>query len=325
MDELRDKFGRRLNYIRISITDRCNYRCVYCMPENGVEWIPHERILSYEEMILLADVLNGLGVEKIRFTGGEPLVRKGFFHFLDELKRAVPRIRTVLTTNGSLIRDHFDMIASSPISGINISLDSLKPELFRSITRTGSLADVTEGINMISSRTSIPIKINTVLMKGVNDGEIPDLIVFAQQNKSQLRLIEFMPLDDSVWKGDLFISAAEIIEKLKGSGEWQLLDNSGDHSAGPAKYYQNTSTGQKLGIIEAVTHHFCDTCNRLRITATGVLRPCLFSEEGIDLRPALLAGDPEEVKALIFEGALRKPRSFKAVETGNARMSRVGG
>ena len=237
----------------------------------------------------------------------------------------VPRIRTVLTTNGSLIRDNFDLIASSPISGANISLDSLKPELFRSITRNGTLADVTDGINMISSRTSIPIKINTVLMKGVNDGEISDLIAFAQQNKSQLRLIEFMQLDDSVWKGDLFIPATEITERLRGSGKWELLDNSEDHSAGPAKYYQNTATGQKLGIIGAVSHHFCDTCNRLRITATGILRPCLFSQDGVDLRPALLARNPEEVKALILEGALRKPKSFKTVKTGNIRMSRVGG
>lgn len=325
MDKLMDKFGRRLNYIRISVTDRCNYRCVYCMPEEGLPWIPHEKILSYEEIVLLADVLNGVGVEKIRFTGGEPLVRKGFFQFLDVLKTAVPKMRTVLTTNGSLIGEYFKQIASSPISGVNISLDSMNPGLFRSLTRNGSLEDVLKGVRTLSSRTRIPIKINMVLMKGVNDMEVPDLIAFAQENNAQLRLIEFMPLDDSVWKSDLFLPATEILNRLPESGRWERLDNSEDHSAGPAKYYQNTATGQKIGIIEAVSHHFCDTCNRLRITATGILRPCLFSEEGTDLRPALLKRNTDEIKALILEAAYRKPRSFKAVEAGKIRMSRVGG
>lgn len=325
MDELIDRFGRRLNYIRISITDRCNLRCVYCMPEGGLEWIPHDRILSYEEIILLAGVLDGLGVEKIRLTGGEPLVRKGFFQFLNNLKSAVPKIRTVLTTNGSLVGDYFEQIAASSISGINVSLDTLKPDLFRFITRNGSLDDVIAGVNMLSRGTKLPIKLNTVLMKNVNDEEVPALIAFAHENNAQLRLIEFMPLDDSVWKGDLFLPATEIFKRLPEPDRWERLDNSEDHSAGPAKYYQNTATGQKLGIIEAVSHHFCGTCNRLRITATGILRPCLFSEEGIDLRPALLAGDLERIKALLLEGALGKPRSFKALTVGNARMSRVGG
>ena len=231
----------------------------------------------------------------------------------------------MLTTNGSLIGDYFDQIASSPISGVNISLDSLKPDLFRSITRKGSLDDVIKGINMLSGRTQIPIKINMVLMKGVNDMEVPDLIAFAHENNAQLRLIEFMPLDDSVWKGDIFLPATEILYRLPEPDSWMKLDNSKDHSAGPAKYYQNSATGQKIGIIEAVSHHFCDTCNRLRITATGILRPCLFSEEGIDLRPALLAGNTDEVRTLILDAALIKPRSCKIVEAGKTRMSRVGG
>lgn len=295
------------------------------MPEEGLEFIPHERIISYEEIILLAEILKGLGVEKIRFTGGEPLVRRGFFRFLNDLKSAVPEIRTVLTTNGSLIADNFDQILASPISGVNVSLDSLKPDLFRFVTRKGSLDDVITGIKTLSRGTRIPIKINTVLMKGVNDDEIPALIAFAHENNAQLRLIEFMPLDDSVWRGDLFLPATEIFEKLPEPDRWERLDNSEDHSAGPAKYYQNTVTGQKLGIIEAVSHHFCDSCNRLRITATGILRPCLFSEDGIDLRPALLAGDREAVKALIIEGVLRKPESYKTIKVGKTRMSRVGG
>jgi len=325
MDVLKDRFARRLNYIRISITDRCNYRCVYCMPEDGIEWIPHERIISYEEIILLARVLKDLGVEKIRFTGGEPLVRKGFFQFLDDLKKQVPGIRTVLTTNGSLIRAYFEQIAKSPLSGVNISLDTLNPDLFRFITRNGSLEEVTSGIRMLSQQRNMPIKLNTVLMKGINDEEVPALVDFAHEIGVQLRLIEFMPLDNSVWKGDLFVAASEIFGKLPEPFRWVRQDNSGDHSAGPAKYYRNSQTGQNLGIIESVSHHFCESCNRLRISATGVLRPCLFSEVGVDLRPALIEGDLEKIKMLILEGALKKPKSLKGFAPSSTHMSRVGG
>ncbi|MDO9508188.1 MAG: radical SAM protein, partial [Thermovirgaceae bacterium] len=261
----------------------------------------------------------------IRFTGGEPLVRKGFFQFLEDLKKAVPNIRTVLTTNGSLLRSHFDAIAASPLSGVNVSLDTLDPDLFHFITRNGSLEEVTSGIKMLSGATKMPIKINTVLMKGINDEEVPALIDFAHQHGAQLRLIEFMPLDASVWKDDLFVPVSDIFSKLPKPCRWVRQDNSGDHSAGPAKYYKNSLTGQRLGIIEAVSHHFCESCNRLRISATGILRPCLFSNEGIDLRPALLSGNSEEIKLLILQGALKKPRSLEGSQAGTTHMSRVGG
>ena len=325
MVRLMDNFGRRLNYIRLSLTDRCNYRCVYCMPDEGVEWIPHENILSYEEIIFLAGVLRSLGIEKIRFTGGEPLVRRGFFRFLKNLGYEVPDVRTVLTTNGSLIVQSFEELASSSLSGINVSLDTLNKDLFRSITRKGSLEDVLSGISLLSKDGRIPVKINTVLMKGINDMEVPELLAFAHASKAQLRLIEFMPLDNSVWKGGLFLPASNILEKLPDRNNWERLDNSEDHSAGPAKYFRNRISGQKLGIIEAVSHHFCDKCNRLRITATGVVRPCLFSKEGLDLRPALKSRDVERTRSLILEAAVRKPESFRMFETGKIRMSSVGG
>lgn len=325
MGELKDKFGRNLNYIRISVTDRCNYRCIYCMPENGIEWIPHENILTYEEIIILARVLHGLGVRKIRFTGGEPLVRKGIWDFLSDLKKEVPGIRTVLTTNGSLIKENFNQIIRTPLSGINISLDTLKPELFRSITRNGSLEDVTDGIKMLAKGSDIPIKINTVLMKGVNDHEVQSLLEFSHENGVLLRLIEFMPLDNSIWKGEMFIPAFQIFEGLPDPSRWMIQDNSADHSAGPAKYYKNSSTGQRIGIIAAVTHHFCESCNRLRVSATGILRPCLFSEDGVDLRPALLSEDIEEIRRIIFKGVSQKPRSYRDFVAGTTHMSRIGG
>jgi len=322
---LTDRFGRRLNYIRISVTDRCNLRCLYCMPAEGIEWIPHDRILSYEEIRFLAEILKSLGVEKVRFTGGEPLVRKGFIKFLESLKKSVQDMRIVLTTNGTLLAHFIDELSVSGISGVNVSLDTLDENLFRTITRVGELKDVKEGIRLLAQRTEIPIKINTVLMKGVNDGEIGSLLEFAQDNRAVLRLIEFMPLDDSVWKEDLFIAASEIFERLPEPEMWEQTDNSADHSAGPARYYRNLSTGQRLGIIEAVTHHFCSNCNRLRVSATGVIRPCLFSEGGIDLKPALRSGDREEVVSRIFKAVERKPESYRGVQRGATHMSRIGG
>ena len=325
MDFLKDRFERRLNYVRISITDRCNYRCVYCMPEEGLQWIPHDRIMTYEEIVFLAQVLKGVGVEKIRFTGGEPLVRKGFFPFLDTFSTSVPGVRTVLTTNGSLIPQFIDEISQSGLSGVNVSLDTLDENLFRFITRGGRLQDVIEGVRLLSERTEIPIKINTVLMKGINDSEIKALLDFARSHRAVLRLIEFMPLDDSVWNKDLFIPTSDIMQRLPDPDRWEKLDNSSDHSAGPARYFRNSSTGQRLGLIEAVSHHFCDSCNRLRVSASGIMRPCLFSEEGVFLRPALLSGDAAEVKALILRAVSCKPGSYKQARSGAMHMSRIGG
>ena len=233
---LKDSFGRRLNYIRISITDRCNLRCIYCMPPEGVERIPHDSILSYEEIVFLVGILQDLGIEKVRFTGGEPLVRKGFFPFLETLQKSVQGIRTVLTTNGTLLAHFIDELSVSGISGVNVSLDTLDDTLFRTITRIGQLQDVKEGIRVLAHRTEIPIKINTVLMKGINDEEIGSMIDFARQNRAVIRLIEFMPLDDSVWKEDLFIPASDIFRRLPEPGKWEQIDNSDDHSAGTAQY-----------------------------------------------------------------------------------------
>ncbi|HQO83568.1 MAG TPA: GTP 3',8-cyclase MoaA [Synergistales bacterium] len=325
MGVLKDRFGRQINYIRISVTDRCNYRCLYCMPEEGLEWIPHERIMTYEEILFLARILKDLGVQKIRLTGGEPLVRKGFFSFLGSLRGFVPGIRTVLTTNGSLIPQYIDEIARPGLSGVNVSLDTLDEGLFRFMTRNGNLGDVIDGIRLLTERTDIPLKINTVLMKGINDGEVEALLDFAGSHGAVLRLIEFMPLDDSVWSKDRFIPASEILQRLPGPAMWERMDNSSDHSSGPARYFRNVSTGQRIGVIEAVSHHFCQSCNRLRVSATGVMRPCLFSEKGIDLRPALLSGDAAAVEALVFQAVNSKPESYCHADTGATHMSRIGG
>jgi len=281
--------------------------------------------MTYEEIIFLAQVLKRMGVEKIRFTGGEPLVRKGFFPFHEAFRASVPGIRTVLTTNGSLIPQFIDEIGRSGLSGVNVSLDTLDEDLFRFITRKGRLRDTIEGIRLLAERTTMPIKINTVIMKGVNDGEVEALLDFARSHRAVLRLIEFMPLDDSVWKKDLFIPASEILQRLPAPEMWERLDNSSDHSAGPARYFRHLSSGQKIGLIEAVSHHFCHKCNRLRVSATGIMRPCLFSEDGVFLRPALISGDAAEVEALILRVASIKPGSYGQARTGAMHMSQIGG
>lgn len=325
MGSLRDRFGRTLNYIRISVTDRCNYRCRYCMPEGGVDWFPHEKVMRYEDIIFLTSVLKEMGVKKIRFTGGEPLVRKGFIPFLKDFTKEFSDIEVALTTNGSLLSRMAEDISNIRLSGLNISLDTLDPLKFEYITRVDDISRVIDGIRITSSLCSCPIKINTVLIRNFNDDEVHDLLKFAKQYNAILRLIEFMPLDD-MWKKDSFISADEILSTLPES-EW-VADPScsdSDRIYGPARYYRNTSTGQIIGIIAAVSHHFCNTCNRLRISALGDIKSCLFSETGISLGDAIRAKNREELKTLVLRSVSMKPREWTDLKTSGCKMSRIGG
>lgn len=330
MAGLMGSFNRRLDYVRISVTDRCNYRCRYCMPEEGVDWLEHDRILTYEDLLVLSRVLHEMGVRKIRITGGEPTVRKGLTGFLRRLHEEIPTLHVALTTNGSLLLTMAEELSSIPLAGLNVSLDSMDAEKFRFLTRCGSLDVVLQGILAFRERSRVPLKINTVLMRGFNDAEIPDLLNFAGSCGAVLRLIEFMPLDDSVWSRDRFISADEILESLPDRGKWipeSTARRSPNHGIpeGPARYLVHAETGQRLGIIAAVGHHFCETCNRLRITATGELRSCLFSPEGVSLREALRAKDLETVRGLIVAEAGRKPKCWKDASVSSRHMSQIGG
>lgn len=330
MAELMGSFGRQLDYVRISVTDRCNYRCRYCMPEEGVSWLEHDKILTYEELMSLCHLLHEMGVRKIRITGGEPTVRKGLTGFLWNLHEKIPALHVALTTNGALLLSMVDELSAIPLSGLNVSLDSLDPEKFRFLTRCGSLEAVLQGILAFREQASVPLKINTVLMRGFNDEEVPQLLEFAKSCGAVLRLIEFMPLDDSVWSRDRFISADEILESLPDREKWipefkaRRIANHGVPE-GPARYLVHEETGQRLGIIAAVGHHFCETCNRLRITATGELRSCLFSPEGVSLREPLRAKDLETVRRLILEEAGKKPKCWKDASAISRHMSQIGG
>lgn len=321
--KLIDRLGRKLNYVRISVTDRCNYRCRYCMPEEGVEWIPHDKIMTYEEIRLLIQLLMELGVKKVRLTGGEPFVRKGFAQLLQTLRQSFPALELAVTTNASLLSKYIDEIKDLGIR-LNVSLDTLDAEKFRFITRIGNLSEVIEGITLWSS-LKLPLKINVVLIKGFNEEEAMSLADFAKKIGATLRFIEFMPLDEGLWFRDSFISASTIENFLFSSGDWKMAEETPSATDGPAKYYVNSKTGQKIGIIAAVTHHFCDSCNRLRVTATGEMKNCLFAAGGFDLLSPLRKGDLEEVKRRILTAAWEKPANWKKLVPGDSHMSQIGG
>lgn len=324
MAQLTDAYGRTLRYVRISVTDRCNFRCTYCMPAAGVRCIDHDAILRYEDITFLCSVLWELGMRKFRFTGGEPLVRKGLVPFLGRLKADFPGMKLALTTNASLLDRYAGQLAQIGLHSLNISLDTLDREKFASITRTGSLDTVIKGIKAAVSAGIKNIKLNTVLIKGFNEAEIAGLLAFAKKEHLLLRLIEFMPIEDEVWSAANFISGTEIIGMLPDSKLWRP-DKAGGEDEGPARYYVNKKTGDVIGVIEAVSNHFCDTCNRLRVSASGGLRACLFDEKETSLLEMIRGRDKDGLTELILSGVKEKPRCWDDVRKGRLHMSRIGG
>jgi len=340
---IRDPFGRTLDYVRISITDRCNFRCIYCMPANGIEWIPHDDIMTYEDIFFLVSVLSELGVKRLRFTGGEPFVRKGFVSFLQEIRQKFPSIGVAVTTNGAFLEQDASTLSALGLHSVNVSLDTLNPKKFAEITRTGELGKVLRGISGLVAKRGVPVKVNTVVMRDFNFDEIPELVRFAEDNGVLLRFIEFMPLDKDVWSNRQYVSASEILSLLPDAMQWSPLQTSSEIEPnvctvipnGPAKYFRNAKTGQDIGIISAVSDHFCHTCNRLRITSTGEVRPCLFSNTGVPIIGALRRKDPDAAREGILSAVRNKPREGgtgipeERRETNvfqeERHMSRIGG
>ncbi|NCC96853.1 MAG: GTP 3',8-cyclase MoaA [Synergistales bacterium] len=315
---------RILSYVRISVTDRCNFRCKYCMPESGVEPMDHRRIMTYEDIVFLCEVMSFLGVRRVRFTGGEPFVRKGFVPFLSDFRDRLPHLSVAVTTNGSLVEPFAPALGELNLDGISVSLDSLDKSAFSDITRCGRLSDVVKGIRALRKHTD-KVKINTVLIKGFNDHQLGDLLKFSADEGVLLRIIEFMPLDSSIWFDDSFISVDDMIDRLPNRQDWILEGPSLSPDSGPAVYYRNVVSGQRVGFIAAVSHHFCDSCNRLRVTSEGEMRPCLFSPDGERLLPALRDRDRDELVRLIRLSAAKKPRCWMDVASGDNHMSSIGG
>ena len=284
--KLIDQFGRTVDYIRLSITDRCDFRCVYCMAEE-MTFLPRDEVLSLEECARLVRVFVGLGVTKVRITGGEPLVRKNALWLFDEVGKLQGLKELVLTTNGSQLKGQAAALKSAGVKRINISIDSLKPERFKKITRTGDLNKVLAGLQASINEGFDGIKINTVLMRGSNDDEAVDLVQFAITQKIDISFIEEMPLGEvDHARESTFVSNADTLKLLQ--SKYSLLPST-ETTGGPARYWRVTNTNTKIGFISPHSHNFCESCNRVRITCKGELYLCLGQEDKVDLMPLLRA------------------------------------
>jgi len=324
-----DDFGRAINYLRVSVTDRCNLRCVYCMPKEGIEKQPHTEILRYEELALVVRAAAEMGITKIRLTGGEPLARLGLPDFVRMIAR-IPGIDDIsMTTNGTLLARHAQALAEAGLHRVNISLDTLRPERFQLITRRGHLDDVWAGAEAARAYGLTPIKFNMVVIHGLNDDEIVD---FARRTRSHgwhVRFIELMPIGANVsWASSGSVSIPEMRARIEHE-VGPLIAVHGPTGNGPARYYQLPDAKGTIGFIGALSDHFCGTCNRLRLTADGHLRPCLLSDYEIDLRPALREGmDLEAVKAVLAQAIHSKPGRHHLAEIRpphERTMAQIGG
>ena len=328
---MQDSFGRSISYLRVSVTDRCDFRCVYCMSEH-MSFLPKSEVLTLEELERLCLVFVDKGVERLRITGGEPLVRKNVMTLFERLGRRIgDGLKEVtLTTNGSQLARYAQGLADAGVRRVNVSLDTLDPELFRRITRWGELPKVMDGIEA-AAKAGLKIKINTVALKGQNEDEIPDLMRWSHARGFDFTLIETMPLgeidEDRV---DRYLPLSLVRARLERD---VTLTPSTHRTGGPARYFDVAETGGRLGLITPLTNNFCDGCNRVRVTATGQLFACLGGTEQVDLRAALRSADPEgELESALDLAMKIKPKrhAFAIDKPGAApalprHMSMTGG
>ncbi len=304
-----DSFHRKIDYLRLSITDRCNLRCSYCMPEGGVVKLDHAEILRYEEIVRLVRIAVSIGISKVRITGGEPLVRKDVLSLCDSISRMPGLSSLSLTTNGVLLSDFAAGLLQVGIRRINVSLDTLKPERFAKITGKDLFSQVWAGIMAAEEAGISPMKLNAVTMRGVNDDEIEDLARLTFRFPFHVRFIELMPFRQPD-RESVFIPASEILERLRRVAP---LDASiSGESNGPALHYRFQGALGKIGIISPVSNHFCPSCNRLRVTSDGKLRTCLFASDETDLRGLLRQGaSDEEIAAAMLAAIHKKPEKHQ--------------
>ncbi len=290
---LQDAYRRAARDLRISVTDRCNFRCTYCMPFDTYEWIEREEILTYEEIARLASIFIPLGVDQVRLTGGEPLVRKDLEKLVSKLAGLAGLKDLCLTTNGSLLAEKASALRAAGLRRINVSLDTLDPEKFRRITQRGRLESVLEGLFAAKGCGFHPIKINSVIERGVNDGEILDLVEFSRKHGFTLRLIEYMDVGNSNnWKLDRVVSKKEILARIR--ARYPLREAGREEGSAPSVDYQFLDGSGEVGVIASVTEPFCSGCTRARLTADGKLVTCLFSNLGHDLKGLLRNGATDD-------------------------------
>lgn len=325
MEKLVDGYARRINYLRMSVTDRCNLRCVYCMPPEGIELTETKNILRYEEFLRIARIAVAHGVTSIRVTGGEPLVRKGIVEFLHELA-SIPGLEDLsLTTNGVLLKEYAQKLKDAGLRRVNVSLDSLKRERFHKITRGDNLQQVLDGLEEAHRAGLSPVKINMVVIKGFNDDEIVDFARLSLEKPYHVRYIEYMPFDTQAgWQKDKCISTRDIKAMVEESlGPLEPV-SAAPGGAGPARRYRFKGAPGEVGFISPVSDHFCNSCNRLRLTSDGKLRTCLFSDHEIDVRTLLRDGSNDSaIEALLFRACKEKPERHHINENIFKRCSRT--
>ena len=317
-----DSFQRGISYLRISVTDRCNLRCIYCMPPEGVELVSHGDILSFEEILLAVRAAVALGIDKIRITGGEPLVRSGVVELVSMIA-AVEGVKDIsMTTNGILLDKFAEQLVDAGLNRVNISLDTLKYERFKEITRTGTLADALKGLQSAKAAGLNPVKINMVPMRGINDDEVIDFAQMTITSGWHVRFIELMPLNRQAG----FIPSHILRRQIEQLGPLEPFF--GITGNGAARYFTLPGSTGTMGFISPVSEPFCEGCNRLRLSAAGMVYPCLFSTDGIDIRTPLRTGaDVDAIKKLLAAAIAAKPRKHHLSEGGpiDKKMSSIGG
>jgi cyclic pyranopterin phosphate synthase len=326
--KLIDPCNRHLNYLRISITDRCNLKCIYCVPRDRIPRLSHDDILTYEEILRIVKIGVDLGISKLRVTGGEPLVRKGVYGFLEQLSRIDGVTDLSLTTNGLALKDNLSRIKDAGIKRINISLDTLNPRKFEEITGLDRFHQVWQGIERARDMGFNPIKINIVALNGINDDELQDMALLSVDHPFHIRFIEYMPIGESQMGNGPLLLAPDIKKRISELGQLIPVRSSADD--GPAQRYRLEGALGEIGFIHALSHHFCDRCNRLRLTASGSLRPCLLSNHHEEIKGPLRRGAADEELADIYFKAVRHKPSDHNLAIGNpsrvcGQMRAIGG
>jgi cyclic pyranopterin phosphate synthase len=305
---LKDGFNRVIDYLRISITDHCNLRCLYCMTDD-VSWVPHEEILRFEEIERIVALFVREGIRKIRITGGEPLMRNGLPEFIRRISEIEGLYDLSLTTNGVLLKQFANALKQAGLKRLNVSLDTLKPERYQEITGKDFFRDVWEGIETARTAGLSPVKINIVAMKDRNDDEILDFARLTLESPYIVRFIEYMPVNES-WEDKDLLTIQRIRERIESRFKLDPID--GSHNNGPARVYKIPGSKGEIGFISPMSNHFCGTCNRIRLTADGNLRPCLFSDVEIDIKRSMRSGGKDEdLLKCLYEALNLKPERHR--------------
>ena len=325
-----DRYGRVATDLRVSLTDRCNLRCTYCMPAEGLDWLPGEEILTDDEVVRLVRVgIERLGIREVRFTGGEPLVRRGLVDIVGQVRAIDPDVDISMTTNALGLSRTAGALAAAGLNRVNVSLDTVRPETFRAITRRDRLDDVVEGLAAADAAGLGPVKVNAVLMRGVNDDQAAELLRWCIERGYELRFIEQMPLDaQHGWSREGMVVADEIFERLE--REFELTPADEPRGSAPAEKFLVDGGPATVGVIASVTRPFCGDCDRVRLTADGQVRNCLFARQESDLRTALRAGASDDVLAERWRAAMRGKAAGHGIDDPSflqpdRPMSAIGG